>query len=93
MAENKIKRTKSAADKFWTLKRKESMNGYLFILPWIIGTALLFAFPIWRSLEISFSNITDITTYEMEMVHKFIAGVEPLENFDIYLENLKKAVN
>ena len=52
--------------KFWTLKRKESMNGYLFILPWLIGTALLFAFPIWRSLEMSFSNITDITDYTIE---------------------------
>lgn len=66
MAENVNKRTKPALSKFWTLKRKESMNGYLFILPWLIGTALLFAFPIWRSLQISFSTITDITTYEME---------------------------
>ena len=32
----------------------------------------------------------DIATYEMEMVHKFIAGVEPLENFDTYIETLKK---
>lgn len=66
MAENFKKRTKPAGGKFWTLKRKESMNGYLFILPWIIGTALLFVFPIWRSLEMSFSNITDITDYTIE---------------------------
>ncbi len=66
MAENVKKRKKSASDKFWTLKRKESMNGYLFILPWIIGTALLFVFPIWRSLEMSFSNITDYTQYTIE---------------------------
>ena len=31
----------------------------------------------------------DITTYEMEMVNKFIAGVEPIENFDKYYETLK----
>lgn len=71
MAEIVKKRTKSAANKFWTLKRKESMNGYLFILPWLIGTALLFAFPIYRSLEMSFSNITDITDYTIEF-----AGLE-----------------
>ena len=71
MAENVKKRTKPAGGKFWTLKRKESMNGYLFILPWLIGTALLFAFPIWRSLEMSFSNITDYTDYTIEF-----AGLE-----------------
>ena len=66
MAENVKRRTKPAGGKFWTLKRKESMNGYLFILPWLIGTALLFVFPIWRSIEMSFSNITDITDYTIE---------------------------
>ena len=71
MAENVKIRTKPAGGKFWTLKRKESMNGYLFILPWLIGTALLFAFPICRSLQLSFSNITDYTTNAMEF-----AGLE-----------------
>lgn len=91
MAENTKKRTKSAADKFWTLKRKESMNGYLFILPWIIGTALLFAFPIWRSLQISFSNITDITTYEMEwagLEHYRVALTGDANYISYYLRNV-----
>ncbi len=66
MAEKIKKFFKPAGGKFWTLKRRESMNGYLFILPWLIGTALLFAFPIWRSLEMSFSNITDYTDYIIE---------------------------
>ena len=57
--------------KFWNLKRKENMNGYLFILPWLIGMALLFAFPIYRSLEMSFSNITNYTNYAVEF-----AGLE-----------------
>lgn len=52
--------------KFWTLKRKESMNGYLFLLPWIIGTALLFVFPIFYSLRLSFSTITNYTQNTME---------------------------
>ena len=52
--------------KFWSLKRKESMNGYLFLLPWIIGTALLFVFPIFYSLRLSFSTITNYTQNTME---------------------------
>ncbi len=52
--------------KFWNLKRKESMNGYLFILPWLIGFAVFFAFPIFRSLQMSFSNITNYTNYAVE---------------------------
>lgn len=91
MAENITKRTKPAGGKFWTLKRKESMNGYLFILPWIIGTALLFAFPICRSLHISFSNITDITTYEMEwagLTHYRTALTGNASYISYYLRNV-----
>ena len=62
------KNTTASGKKFWTLKRKESMNGYLFILPWLIGAALLFIFPIWRSLEMSFSTITNYTDYAVEFV-------------------------
>lgn len=54
--------------KFWNLKRKESMNGYLFILPWLIGFSIFFAFAIFRSLQISFSTITNFTNYEVEWV-------------------------
>lgn len=32
----------------------------------------------------------DIKTYHKEMAHKFIMGVEPIENFDKYVETLKK---
>ncbi|MBQ8869066.1 MAG: sugar ABC transporter permease [Oscillospiraceae bacterium] len=54
--------------KFWNLKRKENMNGYLFILPWLLGAAMLFIFPIYRSLEMSFSNIINYTDYTIEFV-------------------------
>ena len=33
---------------------------------------------------------TDITTYAREMQYKFIMGVEPLDNFDKYLSQMKK---
>lgn len=35
------------------------------------------------------SIMKDVTTYEMEMLHKFIAGQEPLSKLDEYFENLK----
>lgn len=57
--------TKLTANKFWSLKRKESMNGYLFLLPWIIGTLLLFVYPIFYSLRLSFSTITNYTENTM----------------------------
>ncbi len=60
---------------FWNLKRKENMNGYLFILPWLIGAAALFIFPIYRSLEMSFSNIINYTDYTIEF-----AGLEHYKN-------------
>ncbi len=61
-----ITTAKPTSKKFWSLKRKESMNGYLFLLPWIIGTALLFVFPIFYSLRLSFSTITNYTQNTME---------------------------
>ncbi len=35
------------------------------------------------------SKKTDIDTYAQEMFIKFISGVEPIEKFDVYIENLK----
>ncbi|MBE6788402.1 MAG: sugar ABC transporter permease [Ruminococcaceae bacterium] len=66
MAEKTINSANPARKKFWNLKRKENMNGYLFVLPWILGAALFFVFPIYRSLEMSFSNITNYTDYAVE---------------------------
>lgn len=36
------------------------------------------------------SAMTDINTYYQEMFNKFIMGVEPLANFDKYVETMKK---
>lgn len=95
MAEKVKKRTKPAGGKFWTLKRKESMNGYLFILPWLIGTALLFAFPIWRSLEMSFSNITDYTDYTIEFAgleHYRTALTADTKYISYYIRNITNLI-
>ena len=66
MAEKTVNSAEPQKLKFWSLKRKENMNGYLFVLPWIIGAAMFFIFPIYRSLELSFSNIVNYTDYVVE---------------------------
>jgi ABC-type sugar transport system permease subunit len=43
-----------------TLRRQEALNGYMFILPWIVGTLLLFAIPLWESLVYSVSEVQNI---------------------------------
>ena len=59
MAEKLSKR--KGSKEFWSLKRRESLNGYLFILPWIIGTLLVFAYPIIYSIILSFQKVDEIT--------------------------------
>ena len=49
--------------------------------------------PITMSVDEStrYSNImSDINTYVNEMVLKFIMGEEPMENWDAYVEKIKK---
>ncbi|PYE54610.1 carbohydrate ABC transporter permease [Deinococcus yavapaiensis] len=44
-----------------TLRRREAINGYLFILPWLLGFLLFTAGPMLFSLYASFTNY-DVTT-------------------------------
>lgn len=39
------------------LKRREAIEGYLFLLPWLIGFALFTVFPFFFSLKLSFSEV------------------------------------
>lgn len=41
-----------------TLARKRSLLGIAFILPWLIGFVLLFAAPLFQSVQFSFSKLT-----------------------------------
>jgi ABC-type sugar transport system permease subunit len=43
-----------------TLRRHEALNGYIFILPWVIGALLLFVIPLWESLVYSVSEVRNI---------------------------------
>lgn len=59
---------KRSGAKRMTFKRREALYGFLFISPFLIGTVLLFAFPIYRSFHLSFSQIVNVTTYKLKSV-------------------------
>ena len=46
--------------------QKKARTGYSFIAPWIIGTAILFVFPMIYSLLTSFSNIKSMSEFQLE---------------------------
>lgn len=70
MAKTKELTSSVGRKKFLTLKRRESLNGYLFLLPWLIGTALLFIYPITYSFRLSFSTVVSAT----ENIFAFTGG-------------------
>ena len=51
-----------------TLIGRSYWTGLLFVLPWIIGAALFLAFPLYRSLLLSMSEITNLNTFELKFV-------------------------
>lgn len=51
-----------------SLARKKSLYGYVFIAPWLIGTLLIFAYPITYSITISFSEIVNVTENKLQFV-------------------------
>ena len=51
-----------------TLKQQQSLWGYIFVSPWVLGLALLFAWPLGRSLMLSFQRVTDLFQWQTEWV-------------------------
>ena len=47
-------------------KTREAITGLLFVSPWIIGLCAFFAFPIFRSLQLCFVNVVNMTDYSVE---------------------------
>ena len=41
-----------------TIRRRNSLTGYMFMFPWLIGLFLFTLYPIFLSLRISFSNVS-----------------------------------
>ena len=51
-----------------SLKTRRTIWGYIFVSPWIVGTALLFAWPLGRVQLLGFQKLTDLTGLQAEWV-------------------------
>lgn len=47
-------------------ERREALSGLAFISPWIIGFCFFFAFPLFRSIQLSFVNVLNMSEYTLE---------------------------
>lgn len=65
-----------------SLSKRKMLEGYLFILPWVIGFSVFLAFPLGRSLFISFGKMISFVGFRFE----FIGAVNYLEAFLIDLD-------
>jgi ABC-type sugar transport system permease subunit len=54
--------------KYLTLSRRRAVAGYLFILPWIIGFAVFLAYPLGRSLIMSFQELESLSGFVFRWV-------------------------
>jgi len=64
MAKNKEVKDK----KRMSMKTRRSIEGILFVLPWIIGAALFFAYPLVQSIRYSFSEMVSLAGTELRPV-------------------------
>jgi len=51
-----------------SMANRHKLEGLFFVSPFIIGTALFFMYPIFRSIQLSFSRIQDIVGFQVEWV-------------------------
>lgn len=49
-------------------EKRQRRTGYLFIAPWIVGAVGLLIFPVVFSLALSFSDLLNVTNYQMKWV-------------------------
>ena len=64
MAKNKEIKDK----KRMTMKTRRSIEGILFVLPWIIGAAAFFAYPLIQSIRYSFSEMVSLAGTELRFI-------------------------
>lgn len=67
--------------KFITMERRRVLEAYMFISPWLIGTAVFFVNAIISSIRLSFSDIVQLKGFVMEYVG--LANYEHIFMFDI----------
>jgi len=51
-----------------SLRKQEIIWGYIFVAPWVIGAAVLLAWPLLRSLLLSFESVRDLINLQTEWV-------------------------
>lgn len=56
-AESKAAKSLKKSRRYFTIERKHSLEAYIFLLPWLIGVCLFFAYPISTSIRLAFSKI------------------------------------
>lgn len=52
--------------KILTIKRRKSLYGFSFVLPWVIGFLVLFIYPFVQTVRLSVGEITNIQNYTIE---------------------------
>jgi len=68
-------------------QRRRWLEAYLFLIPFLVGTLVFFAYPIVMSIRVSLSDITKVTGFQMEWVgfehyeRAFVFDVQFLPNF------------
>lgn len=73
-----------------TLRGKKMWCGLLFVSPWILGAALFFVYPLFRSLIISFSTITNQSEFTLQWagLHYYKAALfDDVEFIPMFLGN------
>jgi ABC-type sugar transport system permease subunit len=50
------------------MKLPRSFGGYVYIMPWLIGTLAFFAYPLYKTIAISLSRITEIVGMKLEFI-------------------------
>lgn len=57
-----------AGRKKMSLQKRRTLEGLMFISPWMIGALLFFVYPIFFSLRMSFSDMISLKGFQMEWV-------------------------
>lgn len=88
-AKEKVKKQK----KHLTIRTRRSLEGLMFVSPWIVGTLLFFIFPLLTSIRLSFSELTSMAGFQMKWVgiknYKYL-----IESSTTYIPNfLAQVVN
>ena len=50
------------------VSRRKTIDGYIFILPWLIGLLIYGVYPFFNSIRLSVSELTDIVGFKMKYV-------------------------